>query len=578
MATPVGSVNLLRQGSKPGQLPALLDSTKTPVAPNPLPRNASEGPRGRQHGLAAARRRHSTARVVIKSITILCLIAVICLLARRQQAVDEEKDASSPSAASFDWTESHGRTLLAKGRRKHNFVTAFVVGCVSVVAAPFTVEARSFVRDVLFFLVASLGVYFVCSLGAIRVWQAVLFCVYYVVYVTVRAPTAAIISARAAAVRVNSGYGGSPIKHRDRTNWKRSLKHALPPNFAATGSIPPLVLATGTATQNALSTGTVARTGLMAGGVSLGPNTLAGEPGELEHLLAKHRDPLNFSRQVEPAAPHLDDWGDDALSLDLDVRTLLYLPFDVLRRATIPSVEDAQWNRLYATANVLLCPLVILDFCSGLVEFDHPIGFAFVGYFPLWGLVLIQSLILAVSLFVTTSSGAPPPHGRAPMVAGAFVMSIMWISTIANELLGCLNALGIIVGVSPSVLGVTVLAWGNSIGDLVADVAIARAGLPAMALSGCYAGPLFNMMVGLGLALTIKTIMIFPAPYKLHRHPNIPVAFGFLFASLVGSLTVVSLCQFRMTRAWGACLIAMYLSFTLLSILMESGLVLGGEG
>ena len=47
--------------------------------------------------------------------------------------------------------------------------------------------------------------------------------------------------------------------------------------------------------------------------------------------------------------------------------------------------------------------------------------------------------------------------------------------------------LGAAVGISPAILGVTVLAWGNSVGDLVADVVIARGGQPTMAVASCYA-------------------------------------------------------------------------------------------
>eukprot|EP00959_Pyramimonas_sp_CCMP1952_P288454 6032031-Pyramimonas_sp.AAC.1 len=64
------------------------------------------------------------------------------------------------------------------------------------------------------------------------------------------------------------------------------------------------------------------------------------------------------------------------------------------------------------------------------------------------------------------------------LLAAAFVSSILWISAFASELLGCLSALGVIMGISPSILGVTVLAWGNSVGDLVADVVVAKSGHP----------------------------------------------------------------------------------------------------
>ena len=45
------------------------------------------------------------------------------------------------------------------------------------------------------------------------------------------------------------------------------------------------------------------------------------------------------------------------------------------------------------------------------------------------------------------------------------------------------------------VLGLTVLAWGNSIGDFSTNMAMAKKGLANMALTACYAGPVFNLLV-----------------------------------------------------------------------------------
>lgn len=45
------------------------------------------------------------------------------------------------------------------------------------------------------------------------------------------------------------------------------------------------------------------------------------------------------------------------------------------------------------------------------------------------------------------------------------------------------------------VLGLTVLAWGNSVGDMSTNLAMARKGLANMAMTACYAGPVFNLLV-----------------------------------------------------------------------------------
>jgi len=75
----------------------------------------------------------------------------------------------------------------------------------------------------------------------------------------------------------------------------------------------------------------------------------------------------------------------------------------------------------------------------------------------------------------------------------------------ANVLIDLLNLFGIITRIPASALGLTILAWGNSVGDLMTDLAIARKGFGEMAMTGCYAGPLFNALFGFGLTAAKTT-------------------------------------------------------------------------
>ncbi len=50
------------------------------------------------------------------------------------------------------------------------------------------------------------------------------------------------------------------------------------------------------------------------------------------------------------------------------------------------------------------------------------------------------------------------------------------VCQVASELVGLLRLFGVLAHVSSLVLGLTVLAWGNSIPDLITDVAMARTG------------------------------------------------------------------------------------------------------
>ena len=50
-------------------------------------------------------------------------------------------------------------------------------------------------------------------------------------------------------------------------------------------------------------------------------------------------------------------------------------------------------------------------------------------------------------------------------------------------------------------LALTILSWGNSLGDANADIAMTKKGFGEMAITGTMAGPIFNILIGLGLSI-----------------------------------------------------------------------------
>ena len=124
--------------------------------------------------------------------------------------------------------------------------------------------------------------------------------------------------------------------------------------------------------------------------------------------------------------------------------------------------------------------------------------------FRVWHLTLIFSLLMAIVVGFTSRS-SPPVYHKVFAAAG-FIISIVWIYIIANELVSLLKAFGVMFGLSDAILGLTVLAWGNSIGDMIADTSMARRGAPRAGFSACFGGPLFNLLLGIGLPFTIEMI------------------------------------------------------------------------
>ena len=73
------------------------------------------------------------------------------------------------------------------------------------------------------------------------------------------------------------------------------------------------------------------------------------------------------------------------------------------------------------------------------------------------------------------------------------VAAIDYIYLVAGEIVGILTLFGVVMKASPSFLGCTVLAWGNSVGDLIANISLAKQGYQKMGFAACLGGPLFSI-------------------------------------------------------------------------------------
>ncbi len=142
-------------------------------------------------------------------------------------------------------------------------------------------------------------------------------------------------------------------------------------------------------------------------------------------------------------------------------------------------------------------------------------------------------------------------------------MSMMWVYMLANILVDVLVMYECISGVSAALLGLTVLSWGNSVGDAFASIAISRKGFGEMAFTGCIAGPVFNLLLGIGLT-TVRCNMILKEGIKFEdawHHPDLKTTIFTLFASIFTLAVLVWLAvtsSFKMSRWHGYVLLCTY--------------------
>ncbi len=85
-------------------------------------------------------------------------------------------------------------------------------------------------------------------------------------------------------------------------------------------------------------------------------------------------------------------------------------------------------------------------------------------------------------------------------------MSIAWVNFTSNCVVDLLKLFGFITTLPQALLSLTVLSWGNSLGDVSADVALTKKGFGEMAITATMAGPLFNILVGQGLGTLLQIL------------------------------------------------------------------------
>ena len=221
-------------------------------------------------------------------------------------------------------------------------------------------------------------------------------------------------------------------------------------------------------------------------------------------------------------------------------------PFDFLRRLTIPPGSADQWNRRFASIGPVFTVLFIF-FATKIYEFDKAPPIAF---YVAEGLALIIGIII----WFTTPLNNPPQRGLIVFSVAWFLISIVWIFLCANTLVDLIQFLGLALDIYPAFLGITILAAGLSMADLKVNAAVAKQGLARMALTGCFAGPMFNLLIGLGSSIVMTIARGNPAPqFKYSKKDAILplMGIGWLLLQLIIITALSAINKFYLKKPQG---------------------------
>lgn len=156
-----------------------------------------------------------------------------------------------------------------------------------------------------------------------------------------------------------------------------------------------------------------------------------------------------------------------------------------------------------------------------------------------------------------------------------FVSALSWISIFATEVIGILKMISLVYDVSDEILGMTVFALGNSIGDFISNFTIAKMGMPLMAFGACFGGPVLTFSsMGFSGALLSANISgqaknSFASGFYLGNSSTLLTIFVGLLLNLIFLLVMVPRNNWLVDRDIGRCTIFIWVIVTLLCICIE---------
>lgn len=480
------------------------------------------------------------------------------------------------------------------------FVTSVVAGTVFLLCR-FELEPDSFLRDTAFYLAASFWTFYLFHAGGVTLGHAVgylgLYCVYIVVVLAAHfwkqahpedLPTFPDSSVR---VVVDVPLDVPSDVPADPPTPNHLLVPPAPPDWveerrSSVSSVASNV-SSGDARRRRSSTGSLHRHHEHAIAAFLQASHEASverrisqcSQPTLEHVVLSEKTPLlgstgtsvvaqdtrpwaEFLSQLVPWDP--DEWAERGVAGKIyDVVTF---PVRFVLVLTVPVVDyentKDNWCRPLNALHCVTSPFFVVIVLGRADDYVAD-------KIPSWTLALLIGGIFGLLVWFSSSFESAPRYHFAFGYAG-FILSVLWIYGVANELLGLLRTLGLVAGFSDAILGLTVLAWGNSLGDFVTNVSVARQGYPSMAMAACFGGPLLNLLIGVGLPYTIRLAPVgFGVRLPLELTPLVSTLYGGLVASLLLSLYATLFCRYQSSRIHGASLLALYALFLAVAVTVE---------
>ncbi|XP_060062564.1 sodium/potassium/calcium exchanger 2-like [Ylistrum balloti] len=153
-----------------------------------------------------------------------------------------------------------------------------------------------------------------------------------------------------------------------------------------------------------------------------------------------------------------------------------------------------------------------------------------------------------------------------------FFGSIFWIGAFSYMMVWWANTTGETIGLSPAVMGLTILAAGTSIPDLITSVIVAKKGFGDMAVSSSVGSNIFDITVGLPIPWLLYQAVYVGKPINVDSN-GLACSICLLFLMLMAVIVSIAVSKWRMSRLLGIIMLVLYVIFLVLSVLLEINIV-----
>lgn len=153
-------------------------------------------------------------------------------------------------------------------------------------------------------------------------------------------------------------------------------------------------------------------------------------------------------------------------------------------------------------------------------------------------------------------------------VAVTYLGSIVWIHIFSYVMLLLVHWVGETFSIPKLILGLTVLAVGTSIPDLVTSGIVARRGQADMLVSSCVSCIIYDITVGLPLPWLLYSSMHSLAPASVSSS-GLACASVLLFLVFVFLISSVASCKWKISRMLSSAMVFFYIVFVAVSLMMH---------